>query len=612
MVAFLWMQMLVIMCGRRDKHLLICHSKSEKRIFQKKMKKAILYILILIAVCKSVYAQKADYNSSVRLINIYLNAVGNYGNAGQVLIAEGNKILINKSYGYAIRESKTVTTNETIFELASTSKMFTAIAILKLEMQGKLSVNDSISEFFSEVPKEKKGITIHQLLTHTSGIAGGDIIDDFQTISKQDLINKILTSGLRARPGQKFMYSNAGFNLLAAIIEKISGKEYGEYLSDIIFKPTGMKHSSVNGSKKLLDVKVAYAYNGITPNGGPNNQLFNARTWGGGSICSTASDLWLLKHALDGNELLSMEAKEKMFKVQFKISDDNNYGYGCFVYTSNGEKIIDFIGETERGFNCTFRNYVDDSKTFISLSNASQPNERHNRWFLDAHVKNLWQESRHFHFPPATKELTDKTLCQYTGTYKFDKNIIKVIKQGNNLVVEADGVEATSLLFSLSGIRNTKVAAVEQKVSQLMAAYFTQTNDAFKDILSEGNNPDFADERDKLIEKFGPLKSYRVKGIYPDRDSNFMVATLVLDFGNKKIPYFSMWNLIDMNKIQLDYYAPETNTTIAKIFSNIKADEFVSYNFFKDEVDTKFNFLRVNGKIGSLTNKSQNIKFKKN
>lgn len=187
------------------------------------MKKIILKVfpLLFLVIHNTVAAQNSDAEIK-RQVNEYLDLVGNFGNAGQVLIAQGNNIIVNKNYGCISREGKTPVTNETIFELASASKMFTAAAILKLEMQGKLNVTDTIGKYFDNCPKDKAGITIHQLLTHTSGIMGGDIIDDFQPITKDELRKKILSSPLRARPGQKFIYSNAGFNLLAAIIEKQS------------------------------------------------------------------------------------------------------------------------------------------------------------------------------------------------------------------------------------------------------------------------------------------------------------------------------------------------------------------------------------------------------
>jgi CubicO group peptidase (beta-lactamase class C family) len=571
---------------------------------------------ILMAAClviSGLFAQTQTNSDAPALIKKYVSALGGYGNAGQVLIAEGSNVIVNTGYGYAIREKRTPVTNRTIFEVASMSKTFTALAIMKLEMAGKLSVTDTIGKFFSNVPKDKAGITVHQLLTHSSGISGGDLVEDFQPVSKAELCEKIFALRLRAKPGERFMYSNAGFNLLAAIIEKQSGKEYGKYLREAIFSPIGMKNSFVNGESDLVGKPVAYAYKGIKSNKGPDRQVFNVRTWGGGSVCSTVSDLWLLKLALDGTDLLNEEAKRKMFSVQIVISKDNNYGYGCFVYTLGGKKIIDFIGETERGFNSTFRIFTDDNRTFISLSNASQQGGRHNRWFIDARIRNLWMEPKHFPFPPAVNKLAARTLDSYAGKYVHDSSTITVSVQGDNLILQAEGQDAITMLYNADQELENKMEPIREKVAKLMNDYLNKTTTGFAEILTPGNMPDYIAERDQLIAKYGPLKRYRIKDIYPD-GPGFMACSILLDFENKQVVFFSLWNIMDLKKIMLDSTVPESTTTTSsftKIFSNTGPGNFINYNFFTDATDARVTFKTRGGKPVELTNHSGKVVFRK-
>lgn len=539
-----------------------------------------------------VSSQQTD---SVRqLVESYLKAVGSFGSAGQVILGRGDQPIVSTCYGWARIEERVSVTPETIFELASTSKMFTALAILKLEMQSKLDVRDSLGRFFPNVPEDKRGLTIHQLLTHTSGLPGGDIVEDFEKIGRQELVEKILAIPLRAKPASRFIYSNAGYNLLAAIIEKQSGREYGDYLKEAIFDPAGMTHSFINGAAELSTLATAHAYQGLKNNGGPERPVFNVRTWGGGSICSSASDLWKLKLALDRNQIIDENAKEKMFKVQVRIAEDNNYGYGCFVYWSSGRKVIDFIGETERGFNCTFRNFIDDQLTLISLSNASQPNERHNRWFLDAHLKNCWLESRHFGLPPVAIVQPYDVLTRLSGWFKLNQSNINVTSRGDNLILEAEGQEAVDFLYALNDSQKLRVTEVIRKVDSLMTGFIHQNRSGFSLIVNENAMSELETERDELIRQHGKIIRFRLKGVIPDRDPNFMIASIELQCEKKTLPFFTMWNLEDSTNATLDYYASGLETRFQKIFASLGATQWISYDFFNDRISKEIIFEQHN------------------
>ena len=572
-----------------------------------KLAKTICCFLSLITVCHpKTYSQPFLNEERARLIKLYLSRVGSFDYSGQVLIAENNNIALDEAYGYANREEKIKATDETIFELASCSKMFTAIAILHLEMEGKLSVNDNLEKFFSHCPADKAGITIHQLLTHTSGIPGGDLVDDFAAISKEKLCEKIFATPLSANPGASFIYSNAGYNLLAAIIEKQSGKDYGAYLKQNIFIPLGMKHSFIAGDAALKEKKVAVAYNGIANNGGPDFK-FNPRTWGGGSVCSTAGDLWLLKNGLYDNTIFNETARKKMMTKYVMVGrkGDNFYGYGCFVYQSPDDKsrVVDFIGENERGPNCTFRIFPDLDQTFISLSNCRHVGETlnsWNRWFLDPHLKNLWKGDKHFAIPPQVNEVVTRSLSKYAGTYQNGNSIIHLSVQGNNLAAEGEGVEASSLLYGMSTNMIEKTGKVEQAVSHFINSYINTNSEGFKMVMSAEQLKGFEEERDGLVKKYGQFKSYTIKGIFPDRDTSFLKCAIELEFEKGKVPFFTLWNMQVPAKPMIDFSSPGDKTTIAKIFAPLDKNTFIGYNFFTDAIDGTLNFKWKDGKVDSI------------
>ena len=158
-------------------------------------------------------------------IDSYLDGLTPERFAGSVLVAKEGKILLNKGYGMAIRSKAIPNTSESVIVIGSITKQFTAAGILKLEMQGKLSTEDTIAKYFSKVPAEKKEITLHHLLTHTAGLidyTGDDWINgDFEVAPRDETIQEALDAPLLSEPGEEFHYSNSGYSVAAAIIEKV-------------------------------------------------------------------------------------------------------------------------------------------------------------------------------------------------------------------------------------------------------------------------------------------------------------------------------------------------------------------------------------------------------
>src|SRR5262249_25703156 len=129
---------------------------------------------------------------------------------------------------------------ETVFSIGSITKQFTAAAILQLEMQGKLNVQDSISKYLPNVPKDKEAITLHHLLTHSAGLESDFGATDYEPVTREPYIRRALAAKLRSVPGQRYHYANSGYSLLAAIVEIVSGQDYEAYLQENLFKPAGM------------------------------------------------------------------------------------------------------------------------------------------------------------------------------------------------------------------------------------------------------------------------------------------------------------------------------------------------------------------------------------
>src|SRR5262245_56723700 len=153
----------------------------------------------------------------------YMAAAAAEGFRGAVLVARGENVLLARGYGTTIPGGNRPITAETVFSTGSITKQFTATAILKLETQGKLSVQDELGRWFDAVPADKSGITLHQLLTHTAGFPGA-IGDDRERIGRDVYVQRALATPLLFSPGSRYEYSNVGYSLLAAIVEKASGQ----------------------------------------------------------------------------------------------------------------------------------------------------------------------------------------------------------------------------------------------------------------------------------------------------------------------------------------------------------------------------------------------------
>lgn len=298
------------------------------------------------------------------------------GFSGVILVAKNDSIIFNKAYGKKNSKANGLNDINTVFSICSITKQFTAAGILKLSMQDKLSVNDKLSKYFDAVPKDKKDITIHQLLTHSSGLRIG-IGGDYDAITEKKFIKKVFRSKLISPVGQEFHYSNMGYSLLTLIIEKVSGMDYETFLNENIFKPSKMYYTGytipnwknnqvANGFLDGIEAKKPNEEN--WSNNGPYLNLK-----GNGGILSHTYDLLLWSKAIRNNIVLDKETTSKYFYPHFEYNGGNeNYGYGWFIENHNSEsKLIHHSGGGDF-FSGDFWIYPKKDITIIVLSNTPE------------------------------------------------------------------------------------------------------------------------------------------------------------------------------------------------------------------------------------------------
>ncbi len=292
---------------------------------------------------------------------------------GSVLVAQKGNIILHDAYGLAQAENGVRNHTSTLFSTGSVTKQFTATAIMKLAMEERLTVNDSLGRFFDNVPEDKAGITIHHLLTHTAGLPpqGGP---DNESISRDAFLKKYFEHPLESPPGERYEYSNLGFSIAAAIIEKITGMTYEKYMKEDLFLPAGMKHTGLH----LLDVPdtlISHSHNENMDYPSPADRPRDCwNLMGNGGILSTPADMYRWHRAVWDNILLSEEYRDKLFTpyvLEFEDAD-SYYGYGWVIQQSqrrDSRVIWHNGGAMPHGWSCAVYYYVEDDAFFIIFSN---------------------------------------------------------------------------------------------------------------------------------------------------------------------------------------------------------------------------------------------------
>jgi CubicO group peptidase (beta-lactamase class C family) len=285
------------------------------------MQKIIFKLLLISFIIIS--AGCAAYKPQKEILDelIYKSVIDNNFN-GVLLIADHDSIIYQGAFGFANFEHNIRNETTTIFNIASLTKQFTAAAIVKLAEDGLLKFDDPLSNYLPGFPSADS-ITVHHLLTHSSGIPSYNDFDDYKLVaakysSIEETIDWIKTEPLRFLPGEKFLYSNSNYLLLAYIIEIASGKSYDEYIQQNFLNPLDMSNTKNFNRKRIIKNRAAgYVFNG--------EKIENAFWYdlsfkvGSGSLYSTAEDLYSWYVAIVDNNLLSEESQRKIF---------TNYGFG--------------------------------------------------------------------------------------------------------------------------------------------------------------------------------------------------------------------------------------------------------------------------------------------
>ncbi|MGL4233811.1 MAG: serine hydrolase [Casimicrobium sp.] len=362
-------------------------------------------------------ASKIDRAAIQQLDRYYESLAEDKVFSGAVLIAQGDKVLLNNGYGYANIELNVPNTAETRFAIASITKQFTAAAILKLVDEGKLALTDTLQqvapELLKSAPAEWKKITVRQLLDHTSGMANHTEFPKLESsvpLPLRGIINLVAAQPMKFMPGEKYRYNNSAYLIAGYLIEKKSGKTYDVFLKEAVLTPAGMHDSGFAFNEILIPKRASnYSQQGQTILNAQPVHMSIAQAAGG--MYATAHDLFRWNRALYKGNLLSAASRNAMLD-----GGKHNYGLGISVEQTPAG-LTYHHGGFMHGVSTMLRYEADRDVTIVVLSNfdfySSAEAVKVVSKALQQPNINLWDELRSDH--PLTAEQTAALSGRYEG-----------------------------------------------------------------------------------------------------------------------------------------------------------------------------------------------------
>ncbi|MFZ7114637.1 MAG: serine hydrolase [Bacteroidota bacterium] len=354
------------------------------------MKKLLAFLILIIgsgnlSLAEPEKGELVYPNDTCQKIDFYLSKLTVEKNfSGALLIVKDGKKIFSKGYGWANKQQKIPFTSRTLASMGSITKAFTASGIMKLVEQGKLSVGDSLRKFFPDVPSDKADITIHQLLTHSSGFQeyltndGGD----YEKLETEEFLKRAFKEPLAFLPGQKAVYTNVGMSILAIIIEKISGMDYEAFLKKELFDPADIKRISYCYPLLKSDT-VAHGYN----NGadwGTHQERFEKSGggpyWnlkGNGGLEASLNDMYKWINAISSAKILKKSSIDKMFTghiVEDGTEGNYSFGYGCNLSKSRRNTVLIDNGGSNGIYFARMIRLPEEKLVFYMVTNEKSAN----------------------------------------------------------------------------------------------------------------------------------------------------------------------------------------------------------------------------------------------
>jgi CubicO group peptidase (beta-lactamase class C family) len=435
-----------------------------------------------------------------------------YGFSGTVLAAKDGTVILNRGYGLSDRERNLPNTTETVFAIGSLTKQFTAATVLQLEADGKLSPQDLIGKYLGDFPPDKAGITIHHLLTHTAGLISDGANAQLPLENRDEYVEAVKKTKLRSIPGETFSYSNVGYNLLAAIVEKISGISFEDYLEQRLFKPADMKDTGFINKRGWDNTLMSVGYEPAAIGSSSVSRAEGTKPskWddkGAGGVLTTTGDLFKWQRALAGNRILPAASKKRLYTPFL-----GDYAYGWEIKkTEQGTPIIQHGGDVP-GFQSWFAQFLDEKLVVIILINNRM------RW-RSLLTKTLPGAAfgRPYEIPPPLMTMDAVALGRYTGVYRLSTGgHIHAWTNDGGFFIGAEGQDAVNLLTRASEKDAALYDQLNKRVAGLIEKFRRGDFSTLREFSGTARPTEYAAAVEQWWKDFlgsnGPVKTHQILG----------------------------------------------------------------------------------------------------
>jgi len=491
-----------------------------------------------------------DFDKAVAETRTYLQRLEKLGFAGVVLVAKGDTPLFAEGFGLADREHRVAWTPGTISDIGSITKQFTAAAILKMEEAGKLRVTDPIGRYFDGVPADKASITLHHLLSHSSGLSDPDI-DDFDAVPLADYVKQTFDKPLLFDPGKGYSYSNANFSLLGAILEKLSGKPYEAVLRELLFLPLGMYETGYT-LPAWGESRFAPGYDAAGGRWGTfleRPAAADGPHWAlraNGGIHTTVYDMLRWARALLEGRILSPASMTKLWTPHVSEGGDTFYGYGWSIMKApDGTKVV-----THNGGNGIYYADLaivpDTGMVVFIMTNVIAENRSANSLLQQLGMRFLASDP----YPsiPEVVKLGAVALEALPGTYRLpeEAGAYVVTVDGAELFIEAQCHGVFDLLNSVRAAAPGRLANLNTLAARMIAGNmkgdFSIIHEAYGgEVKIDRLKANWAESMKRIEADHGRVLRHEILGTASTQDRDETVVRFICEKGHLDMTY--VWDI---------------------------------------------------------------------
>jgi CubicO group peptidase (beta-lactamase class C family) len=475
----------------------------------------------------------------------YMDRLRKLGFAGVLLIAHDGEPLLAEGYGLADRERRIPWSPGTVSTVGSITKQFTGAAVLLLAEEGRLAVDDPIAKYFEGVPEDKRAITLHQLLTHSSGIVDLEGYGDWDPIGRDEFVRRILDQPLDFPPGESFAYSNAGYSLLGAIVEQLTGGSYERFVRRRLFLPHGLYETGYVlpawGPQRLAQGYQGEERWGIVlerpmADDGP---FWVLRANGG--IHGTAYDMLRWAEALRGGRVLKPESLARLWAPHVSEGGETHYGYGWVIADAGGLKVVTHNGGN--GIHFADLAIVPDARLVVFLQTNVAADFPMSERLLEQ-IGGRLTAGAPFPQVPDVAAVNPNDLVPLAGSYRLpgDAGILRVTADRGTVLLETEGRRAFALLHSDRPLDDERIERLEGTLAEAAAAFLAgdlgPLHRAYGgEVPIEQLERAWSRRREAWVGEHGPLRKYEVLGTALGESRDATLVRFLLERGAELVTF---------------------------------------------------------------------------